>query len=409
MNNTLLFGMSDGELKKIEEKYALVEPLLDDNLAGGERRRLREEVRKKLGISARSLRRMIRRFREKGIRALIRQTRSDRGIARRFDEKILQKSLDLLKENPNRSVPMLISLLKADESTRESITNISRHTLYHYLKASGYNFKKKREDSGKIFHRFEADYANQLWQGDARDGIYLPDPDKPGKSRKTYLFGWIDDYSRKIMYAKYYWDEKLPRMEDCFRQAILRWGMPEKIYCDNGSVYASHYFLATVTELNIRKIHHPAYAAWCKGKIENCMKTLKRFQQEAQMAGFKTLTELNASLQAWIELEYNRKIHSTTGETPNERFQSGISQHPPGRVTDIDSFNRMFFFKDGRKVNKFGKLRFENNYYPVKGIASGQSVDIWFDPFVEFSTLYDRFLYLHIKLRILYLVEKIDR
>jgi transposase InsO family protein len=381
MNNTLFFDMNDAQLKEIGEKYALLEPLLDSYLVDSEKRRLREEVREKLGISGRSLRRLIHKAREKGISALIRRRRSDYGKARRFDEKILAKALELLEESPHRSVPMLMSLLKADEQTRDIITDISPHTLYHHLKASGYDFKKKRESSTKIYHRFEADYPNQLWQGDARDGIYLPDPEKSGKTKKTYLFGWIDDYSRKIMYAKYYWDEKLPRMEDCFRQAILRWGMPEKIYCDNGSVYIAEYFLITVTELGIKKIHHPAYAAWCKGKIENGMKTIKRFQQEAQLAGFKTLAELNASLQAWLELEYNRKIHSTTGEAPNDRFRNGIAGHPPKRVMDIDAFNRLFFFRIPRKVDKYGKLRYENNYYPVRGIATGQPVDVWFDPF----------------------------
>jgi len=116
----------------------------------------------------------------------------------------------------------------------------------------------------------------------------------------TYLFAWMDDFSRKFMYARYYRDEKLPRMEDCFRQAVLRWGLPEKIYYDNGALFISNYFLFLVSDLEIKKIQHRAYAAWCKEKIENSMKTLKRFQREA---GFRTIEELNNTLHAWIEVE----------------------------------------------------------------------------------------------------------
>ena len=34
------------------------------------------------------------------------------------------------------------------------------------------------------------------------------------------------------MYAKYYFNHKLPSMEGSFKYASLRWGLPEKPYCD---------------------------------------------------------------------------------------------------------------------------------------------------------------------------------
>ena len=55
---------------------------------------------------------------------------------------------------------------------------------------------------------FEAPHALALVQADARDGIWL---DTPGGRKKTYLFLWIDDFSRKILFGKYYFDEKLAR------------------------------------------------------------------------------------------------------------------------------------------------------------------------------------------------------
>ncbi len=162
---------------------------------------------------------------------------------------------------------MLMKLLETDEQIASQVRNISPSTLYYHLKEAGYNFiNRDEEKSQRMYHRFEALYPNQLWQGDARHGIPLPNPDNPKKNKMTYLFAWMDDFSRKIMYAKYYWGEKLPRMEDCFRHAVLRWGLPEKVYCDNGRVYISNHFLLLVTDLEIKKIHHPAYASWCKGK-----------------------------------------------------------------------------------------------------------------------------------------------
>ncbi|KKL21794.1 hypothetical protein LCGC14_2441880 [marine sediment metagenome] len=266
--DTYYFDLNDEQIKKIEEKYALLEPLLSEYLSKNDRREYEEHVYRVLGISERTLRRYLQSLREDGIYTLTRKKRSDAGKLRTFSEDLLKKALELLDENRYRSVPMLMNLLEADENLAPLVIKISPHTLYYHLKKSGYDFKHQGKDGqDNIYKRFQAAYPNQLWQGDARDGICLPDPINPEKTKMTYLFGWMDDFSRKFMYARYYWDEKLPRMEDCFRQAVLRWGLPEKIYCDNGSVYISNYFLFLVSDLEIKKIHHRAFCAWCKGKI----------------------------------------------------------------------------------------------------------------------------------------------
>ena len=60
------------------------------------------------------------------------------------------------------------------------------------------------------------------------DWLKCPD----GKTRKTYLFIWLDDFSRKILFGKYYDSEKLPCLEDSFQHMVLRWGIPEVVYVD---------------------------------------------------------------------------------------------------------------------------------------------------------------------------------
>jgi len=378
---------TESDLKRImeaEEKYMLLEPLIwkEYFISKKKKQEYVEEVCLKLGISKRTLRRYIKKTRKEGAIGLVKKQRSDSGLPRALSAQIISKSLDLLHENNKRSVPMLINLLQADDTFKNEAKNTKISTLYYHLKKTGYDFKAKDKDkAGKIYHQFEAEYPNQLWQGDARHGIPLPHPEKKGKTKMTYLFGWVDDFSRKIIDARYYWDEKLPRLEDGFRQAVLRWGLPKKIYCDNGSVYISHNFTMLVTSLGIRKIHHPPYAAWCKGKAESIMKRIKQFQNEARMAGFKTIEELNSGLYAWIDVEYNSKIHSSTGETPDKRFRNNLKLHPVKRITDLDSFNSLFLFREERTVNKYGQIRFNNNFYKAHELPVGEIVEIRYDPF----------------------------
>jgi len=99
------------------------------------------------------------------------------------------------------------------------------------------------------------------------------------------------------------------------------------------------------------------------------------------MAGIKTLEELNATLAAWIEVEYNGKIHSASGETPNERWAKNLEKLPPQRITDLDAFNALFLWRANRSIDKFGEIRFEGNRYCVHGLPVGSEVELRYNPF----------------------------
>lgn len=384
LTNTIFdrFDLTDEEFNVIQATYANLEPLLDDYLNPEQKRAMRLEVCQRLGIAERTLYQYLKDFREKGGVSLIRKRRSDSGIAKKVTAQLLDKVKELLKQDPHRSIPFILKLLAADETMKPVAESVTPAAIHKQLKKAGFDIRKERNThEHNPFRRFESLYANHLWQSDARDGITLPYPEKKNAQRKTYLFAFIDDFSRKLLFAKYYWDEKLPRLEDCMRQAILRWGIPERLYVDNGSAYISRQFTLIVSALGIRKIHHPPYQAWCKGKVESLMKRIKQFQREAAMAGFKTIEELNATLAAWIEVEYNQKIHSSTGESPNVRYQNSLASYPPKRITDIDAFNAHFLWRERRVVDKYGFISLRGNKYRIRDIGCGETIELRFDPF----------------------------
>jgi hypothetical protein len=161
---------------------------------------------------------------------------------------------------------------------------------------------------------------------------------------------------------------------------ILRWGIPKKCYLDNGHVYIAAHFAFILAQLKIKKIHHGPYKSWAKGKAESVMKTFKRdFQPEAQRAGFKTLEELNSALWAWLDVEYNRRNHSSTGEPPALRFEKGLP-HDHRRVQDLEWFENLFLLRDERKVAKWGTIKFEGNQYHTEA-AAGSTIEVRYNPF----------------------------
>jgi putative transposase len=55
-----------------------------------------------------------------------------------------------------------------------------------------------------------------------------------------------------------------------------------------------------------------------------------------------TLERLNAATVAWVEYEYNRKVHSETGATPLDRFLAGpsVGRESPGSEELRDAFRQ---------------------------------------------------------------------
>ncbi len=365
------------------KRLEIVELILDDTIDDSTKKKLREQFLADTGYSLRTLQNWLARYLEHGAAGLLFLRPQRIRSLRIKDARLRQKILDLVQESPDRSVPRLRRLLAPDPDYAPLIRAVSDRSLYRFLQDNdlGHLQRKTMQEqiAPRAYHRFEAPHSLALVQGDARDGIWLDLPD--GVRRKTYLFLWIDDFSRKILFGKFYLNEKLPCLEDSFRYMILRWGIPSILYLDNGSVYISRQFRSVLAELRIRGLHHKPFQAHCKGKVEAMNKIIKNeFQSEASRAGMKTLEELNSAFWAWAECEYNPRIHSSTGQPPDERFQQGLPKDHR-RVEDLDTFQAMFLWKVPRTVTKWGKVSLHGNQYPVRARPPKSVVQVRYDPF----------------------------
>ena len=385
MNEPNWKELDEQHLAAWQQRVELVETLLDERIHETEQAEIRRSYVRAHGVSERTIRNYLRRYRQDGADGLLfYQARRGPRSPRIHDADLREKLLALIEEHPRRTIPQLRRILSKDPHYSEAISAVSDRSIYRFLASQDLTQKQRAakaiDPTRQSFLQFEAAASMELVQGDARDGIWLPDPEDPEKTRKTYLFGWIDDYSRKFLSARYYWDEKLPRLEDSFKTMVLRWGIPKKAYLDNGNVYIASQFAFVLSRLQIRKIHHKPYQAWAKGKVESVMKTLKNeFQSEAQRAGFRTLEELNSALWAWIDVEYNRRNHSTTGEPPNARFAAGLpAEHR--RIENLEWFESLFLVRDTRTVHKYGLIKLEGNKYRTAA-PHGTVIEVRYNPF----------------------------
>jgi hypothetical protein len=194
-------GMGEADYQGYLKRVEIVETILEESLEPRTKRELREKFCREQQVSMRTLHNWLARYLKDGPVALVFRRRQRPRCPRIGDEKLRLGILELIRELPSRSVSRLRRLLSADETYASTIAAVSDRTVYRFLQENGLGHAQRQAMGGgasaRAYHSFEAAHSLALVQGDARDGIWLAMPD--GSKRKTYLFLWLDDHSRKIL------------------------------------------------------------------------------------------------------------------------------------------------------------------------------------------------------------------
>jgi transposase InsO family protein len=370
-------------------RYTLILPVLREPSA-----RARQQMRRNLAavvydlphsnrqrISVTTLRRWESRYRAGGFEALKPQPRSDQGQPRAVSPETLDRAEALKREQPFRSARSIAAILAKDHTQPIPETRLAPRTLRRQLAKRGATTAQLlTEQRPKAYRRFERSAFGDLWQGDAMHGPYLPDPAQPDQQRQVFLFAFLDDHTRLVPHAQFYWNEQLPRMEDCFKRAILRYGLPLAIYVDRGKIYTSKQFDTICASLGVQRILGTPYYPEGRGKIERFFQFVQAdFLPELTRSEVTSLAQLNQSLLAWLEVVYHRHLNTETGQSPLERFRQ--QTEPATRPVDPATLRQAFLHRDQRKVTKTATISFLGNRYRVPDYLRGRSIELRYDPF----------------------------
>lgn len=331
---------------------------------------------KKTKVSARSIERYLKMYREGGWEAL---KPKGREFTSRIPKEYIEKAVILKRENPKRSIKQIIATLEMAGAVPKDI--LKRSTLYDHFKRKNLTgrFDKKEYRS---YQRYEARYRNQKWQGDSCLLLYLPEKDNPKKKKKVHLIAWVDDFSRAVAHAQCYYDEKLPKLEDSLKKAIIKFGKPELLYADNAKIYCSEHLKSICGKLGIRITHSRPYRPQGRGKIERLFSTIKMsFLPELMLLLDShpiSLSEVNAYLDAWVTHHYHNQIHSSTKKKPMQRFEEDDA---PLQHVDLETLYDAFLLEEKRRVDKTGLISINRTLYQAELGLVGKKVLVRYDPF----------------------------
>ena len=359
------------------KRYEIIAPLLGDELEPAQKRCLRKEIVEKHGISERTLRRYLRKYGEKGYEGLVKPQRGDKGSSKRLSADVLKEAIKLRRELPGRSARRIITILESEGIAAPG--EIAKSTLSRQLKQNGVSTAdlKALAAPGTGARRFQKEHRNALWQSDIKYGPYIPG--KNGKKVRTYLIVLIDDATRRVVHAEIYDNQRLPILEDCFKKAILKYGIPEAIYVDNGKIFVSKWFRLACARIGVRHIHTKPYSPQSKGKIERFNGFTEEFLEELTLEPADSLESLNQKFRVWLEEGYTHKPHSALGgKTPYQAYTEDPKATKPASSADC---LRLFLWEETRKVDKTGAIRHRGNVYDAGSDLINKKVDVRFNPF----------------------------
>ena len=328
-------------------------------------------------VAAETLRVWLRRYRNGGLDALQDARRPARGTSALTDEQVTLVRR-LKREVPERSLDRLISIAEQTGLVEPGV--LKRSTVHRILRAEGLSARPVRDvPPRRDLDRWEAAFPNDLWQSDLLAGPWLPDPGKPGKMRRTWLFAWLDDHSRLLLHGRFDWKQGQPALELAFRRALQKWGIPRRCYFDNGKVYRSRHTARICAHLGVhRVVFTRVRRPEGHGKIEAFNRFVRSaFIPELAATNIVTLDQLNEAFVAWLDLEYTTRVHSQTEQTPLERWREAAGSV---RYATDAQLRQAFLFCEKRTPDKAGVFTLCGTSFQVGPKLARRRVEVRFDP-----------------------------
>lgn len=259
-------------------------------------------------------------------------------------------------------------------------------TLVKYLRESGLD-KKTRLTPQLPHRRFEASAPGEMFQFDISglkqrwfdhqtrriisvSSLEVSKNHENEKASRTrvWRFALVDDYSRRC-FVRYVGVAKpnSSHVVDFLLLAYSELGVPLRLYTDNDKIIKFGRNARTTQILNkvlsdqggYENTFHMPGNSRASGKVERIHQTIEQCEKFigvrlAERDNPLTLEELNNSFAPNIEKHLNNTVHSTTGQTPMDRWESTFSVI---RRLDYATL-RSAFMADEHEVKVKGDLSF---------------------------------------------------
>ncbi|HKM34178.1 MAG TPA: DDE-type integrase/transposase/recombinase [Lachnospiraceae bacterium] len=305
-----------------------------------------------------------------GLDALMPTTRSDKGISRALNDEAINEIYRIKQEHPRMNATQIYEYL-----IRESFlsASVSVDSVQRFVKNN--DLKSARDPNLRDRKAYEEDKFGKIWQADT---CYLPYITEDGKTRRVYCIMIIDDHSRLLVGGELFYNDNAYNFQKVLKQAVSTYGIPDKLYVDNGCSYSNEQLSMICVSLGVLLLHTKIRDGASKGKVERHFRTLKeRWLYTLDISKITSLAQFNEMLKEYMR-SYNTTFHRGIDAAPMERFQN--SKDHPQRPKSREWLDDCFYNRITRKVRKDSTITIDNICYDVPMQFISAKVDIRFLP-----------------------------
>ncbi len=385
--------------------------------------KVQQQAAKKLGLSVRSLRRLMRAWQKYGIAGLTRQSRSDRGTSKQSEDwqTFIVKTYREGNRGSRTMTPAQVALRVRARAQELGVEDYpKRTTVYSILQPQIEKVQAKRSLGWRgnrllITTRegieLAIEWSNQVWQCDhTKIDVLVVDQSSEVLGR-PWLTTVVDTYSRCIMGFHLGFDAPsaavvclalrhaiLPKQysgADELQQMWSTYGLPQYLYTDGGKDFRSQHLEQVATELGIvlclrRRpsdggiVERPfgtlntQFFSTLPGYVSS---TIETRSSKAEAEACLTLLQLEKLLVRYLVDHYNQAIDARMGN------QSRVGRWEAGRMAQLPLLGEReldicLMRRDRRTVYRHGYLQFANLTYQGEHLAAyaGESVVMRYNP-----------------------------
>lgn len=360
-------------------RFGLIAPVLQGTYSDSSAKQYYRRVTEKpltlpdgatVEYSWKTLEKWVSNYKRFGFDSLMPNERSDKGTTRALSDEAVERIYSLKQEFPRINATQIHERL-----IREGLLThaVSVCTVQRFIRNN--NLKDARSPNLKDRKAFEEDAFGKMWQADTK---YMPYITEDGVSRRVYNISIIDDHSRLIVGGELFYEDSAVNFQKVLKDAIAAYGIPSKLYVDNGASFSNEQLALICGEVGIVLIHAKPRDGASKAKIERFWRSLdERFNYITDLSGVTSLEQFNLMYREYVR-DYNTRIHSGIHCPPFERYQETKDQIRQAKSSEwlAECFHNRIF----RKVRLDSTVSINKTSYDVPMHFIKQKVEIRYIP-----------------------------
>lgn len=305
-----------------------------------------------------------------GLDALMPNARSDKGCSRALSDEAIAEIYRIKQDFPRMNATQIYERLVRDSYINASVSvdSVQRFIRHNDLKSA-------RDPNLRDRKAYEEDEFGKIWQADT---CYLPYITENGKARRVYCIMIIDDHSRLLVGGELFYNDNAYNFQKVLKHAISTYGIPDKLYVDNGCSYSNEQLSMICVSLGILLLHTRIRDGASKGKVERHFRTLKeRWLYTLDTDSITSLGQFNGMLRDYMR-SYNTTFHRGINGIPLERYEA--SKNHPRKPQSREWLDDCFYNRISRKVRKDATITIDKVCYDVPMQFISAKVDIRYLP-----------------------------